>query len=639
VLALSTTPNNFPLYLQIHRDCEGNTRLYRNTDRPDHLTEQPWTTLGETVWSEKIDSEHNLYLPTNLDPHLTKTQQALDLTPLTAQTLLILILIPIEDDDRPWKPALDCAIQQLEKAQKDDKNYDRDRALKRYQELRDKTDHSHLYQINLFAFSETPTDAEILLDAVLNLLLRDDTPNRPTLRTYSADHPRFEQHLKCFGDRQPIPAPPLTDDQQRILSQPIRHAIKAKSGSLFGRLSDNSLGVRPQHSTQFKTAFKLSGETPHLLTGQTPTPPQSSTLANPNTTGGSLLRRQPNAPNTPDPTLGDLRPLRNLFTRPFRNRLIELFEQITETAQAQVATSAPSPMNTVFTLEDFQQHLNLLTSDQYIVGIDPSGNPITSSFAEIPHRFIAGASGAGKSNFLKFLLYQLFRANPDRTIWLADFKGGRDFLVPSKVCPDLKTVFNYEEFGTLLKDFWEQHEQRKAGGNQSLEAQLDMLLDADLDEIDEIDLNSTSQSANFSRNILIIDEMAQLSNVRADRDKRDLAKEIDLNLNKIARLGRSTGTHLICCTQSQEVDLVPTDLLNNIGDRLVFRVEKDAISNRFLGCDLASKLPQTPKGRAIYRGSRYQGSENELDTIITPLFPKDLREEVKVWRSIFASPR
>ncbi len=642
MLALSTTPTDHPLHLQIHRDPEGRIRLHKNTDRPDRLTEQPWTTLAETTWPEKIDSEHNLYLPTNLDPHLTKTQQTLNLTPLTAQTLLTLIITPIED--RPWKPALDRAIQQLEKAQKANKNYDYERALKRYQELRDKTDHSHLYQINLFALSQHPTDAQTLLETVLNNLLQPTTPNRPSIKAYPLDHPRFQQHLDAIQHQKPIPRPELTQEEQRILNLPIAQAIKAKSGSILSRLSDNSLGTRPQLSSQFKTAFKLDTEptNPAQLPGHTSTPSSSpnastptnktSSLAN---TGGSSLSRRSDASQEAS-TLGDLRPLSNLFNLTFRNRLIELFEHIAATAQTQAdANRTSDTLQTNVTLDHFQQHhLDLIDPDRYIVGISPTGNPITSSFAEIPHRFIAGATGAGKSNFIKFLLYQLFLADPTRTIWLADFKGGSDFLVPSKVCPGLKIVSDYDEFGALLEDFWQQHEQRIASTNQSVEAQLDLLLQSDID-IDNIDDALNQHTTNFSRNILIIDEMAQLSNLKTDRDKRDLAKAIDTNINKIARLGRSTGTHLICCTQSQEIDLVPTDLLNNIGDRLIFRVEKDAVSNRFLGCDKASRLPQTPKGRAIYRGSRYQGSENDLDTVITPLFPQDLKEEVKLWKSVF----
>jgi hypothetical protein len=592
----------------------------------------------------------NLYLPNDLETHLSKARQNLELAPekLTAQTLLTIVISTIDDTDRPWQPALSQAIQQLEKAQKTAKNYDHDRALKRYQTLRAKTEHSHLYQIDIFALSENPTDAAYLLDTILTHLLREDTPHRPSIKTYTPDHPRFQQHLQSLNQRQPVSLPPLTDAEQRIADLPIAQAIKAKSGSLLSRLSDNSLSTRPQLSQQFKTTFKLDTNqtTSAQLPGQTQpqntltNAPQTSALSNTaNTTGSLLSPRTKNTNPEKVPTMGDLRPLSHLFTLPFRNRVIEIFEQIAAAAQAHAKTDTTNnTLHTTVTLAHFQQnHLQHLTPDQYLVGIDPNDTPILSSFADIPHRFIAGATGAGKSNFIKFLLYQLFLADPTRTIWLADFKGGSDFLVPSKVCPGLKIVSDYDEFGALLEDFWQQHEQRIASTNQSVEAQLDLLLQSDID-IDNIDDALNQHATNFSRNILIIDEMAQLSNLKADlsdRDKVKFANTLNTNINKIARLGRSTGTHLICCTQSQEIDLIPTDLLNNIGDRLIFRVEKDAISNRFLGCELASKLPQTPKGRAIYRGSRYQGSENDLDTVITPLFPQDLKEEVKLWKSVF----
>jgi hypothetical protein len=648
------------LYLHIGIAPNGEMTLQQN-NRSEHtadknldfLRQGQVKTLSEIRWTEER-ATGNLYLFNEIETHLLSAKQNLNLKnkKATASTFLIVTTSDLTSTNRPWLPALNQAIQQLDRAQKANKTYEYEQALNQYKTLREKSNHSHLYQISITALSEHPTDGQHLLETLINNLISDNTPQRPTIQTYPADHPRFQQHLDALQNQTPLPLSELTPEQKRIADLPITEAIPVKSGSRLGRLNDKSLGARPQLSQQFRTTFNLGGDQPKtaISPGQTPTPdtqkPNQNDSALTRNPGQSLLslRRKNDEPTY---KMGDLRPLSNIFTLAFRNRLIEVVEQLAEQLQqTHQATSANTALQTVVTLDHFRQnHLDLITPDQYIVGIDPNETPIVSSFADIPHRFIAGATGAGKSNFVKFLLYQLFTADPTRTVWLADFKGGEDFRCANDFCPGLKVVSDFDDFGELLEDLWKQHEQRKAGSNQGVTAKLEKIKQLlqqgiSLDDIDEDALVDTPQT--FSRNILIIDEMAQLSNLKADRNKRDLAKEIELNLNKIARLGRSTGTHLICCTQSQEIEHVPTDLLNNIGDRLVFRVEANAVSNRFLGCDKAFKLPQTPKGRAIYRGSKYQGSPNELDTVITPLLPHGsindliaLKEEIRLWNSIF----
>jgi DNA helicase HerA-like ATPase len=302
--------------------------------------------------------------------------------------------------------------------------------------------------------------------------------------------------------------------------------------------------------------------------------------------------------------------------------------------------AANQPFSQTYTLEDLiQSYSHLINDDQYIVGTDANGQPVTSEFKASPHRFVAGEAGAGKTNFLKVLLYQLLWHNPNRPIWLADFKGGMDFQVVSKIFPNVKLITDYAAFDQLLQDFWQQSEGRSTDRNENIQAELEDLLQLTPEKRKRYqeEKNQKSYKVSWERNLLIIDEMAQLAHLYDDRDQKEMAKSVKANIDKVVRLGRAFKANVVFCTQSKEENVIDSNLLNNVGDRLVFRVSADAVSLRFLGSEQASKISPRTKGRGIYRGPDYAGDAKDLREIATPRFPEDQENlviELEVWEQL-----
>jgi FtsK/SpoIIIE family len=253
--------------------------------------------------------------------------------------------------------------------------------------------------------------------------------------------------------------------------------------------------------------------------------------------------------------------------------------------------------------EIIRQHGDLITEDTYIVGLDQYGKPYTSSFSKIPHRLIAGTTGAGKTNFILWVIYQFLYASHkigvQRNVYIADFKSGFDFHRLAKRFDTIKLVTKAEDLALLLADVWNEYERR-----------LEVMIESDSESLKELRENMNSDD---HRIIIIIDEAASILN--AERKQRE---EISKYLQELSAKSRITGIHIFYCSQRPTPDVIPRLISDNMDERVVFRVFP-AASQLLLDDDLASTLPSDPKGRAVYRGL-----EPDLKVLATPYFPKKL---------------
>lgn len=217
-----------------------------------------------------------------------------------------------------------------------------------------------------------------------------------------------------------------------------------------------------------------------------------------------------------------------------------------------------------------------LYNDEYIQKnwIVPIGHTykdlITHDFEKRPHMIVAGATGFGKSEFLKLLVSVLVKQESKNVrLHLIDLKGGNE-LGPFK---------NMSQCVNFARD--------PKGAKQVLEdIQNDM--NNKLDHLFEKGIKDIKRAGQRERDFVFIDEAADL-----DADSRDIVVDI-------ARRGRSAGYRLIYATQYPTNETLPSQVRANIGARVCFRLETNTQSRAVLDEGGAEELPEI-EGRAIFR--------------------------------------
>ena len=106
----------------------------------------------------------------------------------------------------------------------------------------------------------------------------------------------------------------------------------------------------------------------------------------------------------------------------------------------------------------------------------------------------------------------------------------------------------------------------------------------------------------WPRVLVVVDEVAELTcrDLGDDRAARAAQQAASGRLGEIARLGRSVGVHLVCCTQRPDAEAVPGQLKANLQGTVAFRVRAAVNSYILLDSDRAALLPPHP-GRAIWQ--------------------------------------
>ena len=107
--------------------------------------------------------------------------------------------------------------------------------------------------------------------------------------------------------------------------------------------------------------------------------------------------------------------------------------------------------------------------------------------------------------------------------------------------------------------------------------------------------------ADWPRILVVVDEVAELTvrHLGDDRAARAAQQAATGRLCEIARLGRSVGIHLVCCTQGPDADAVPGQLKANLDGTVAVRVRAAINSFILLDSDRAAMLPPHP-GRTVF---------------------------------------
>lgn len=224
----------------------------------------------------------------------------------------------------------------------------------------------------------------------------------------------------------------------------------------------------------------------------------------------------------------------------------------------------------------------IYTENGFVLGISYNGY-ITIDLDRNAHVLIAGETGSGKSNILKLLVYQSLVKNYDVT--LIDFKRGVSFSNFSNM---VKIVYEYEQAAATLEEVVEETKRR-----------LDLFRSTKVDNI--TNYNKITTLKNLNREIIFIDELAELLNTR----DKELSNRLYDALETLTRLSRAAGIHLVIGIQRPDATVVSGQIKNNISCRVCGRFVDKEPSRIMLNSDDASKLANI-KGRFLIKDDELQ---------------------------------
>jgi len=211
-------------------------------------------------------------------------------------------------------------------------------------------------------------------------------------------------------------------------------------------------------------------------------------------------------------------------------------------------------------------------------GVDHRGKALQYDLASFPHMMVAGQTGGGKSTFLHIMIAGLLEKNNE--------KGNIRVAVI-----DLKRLeYFYLAEHCLIVDDEREAARLLAYLNRELDRRLFILRDAGCRNISEY-------NGDMPYIVLVVDELAELDD-----------KDAQTALNRLARLSRAAGIHLVLSTQRPDAtlykDFAKTRAL--LPARLCFSVADDTNSRIVLGSSTADKIAKNIPGRAVFK---WEGEE------------------------------
>ncbi|HBR00470.1 MAG TPA: hypothetical protein DD761_18475 [Cyanobacteria bacterium UBA11691] len=465
-----------------------------------------------------------------------------------------------------WKAALDDLVERLSKNE-NRKNHGVKQALEVYRQYQEIYSRDSIFTYNIKALGKKSEDTFAILHTLLELTTANTAKRIPPILTFQPGDARFQEHLQATENVQVVQTLDWegwqTENGQQLEQKLIKETIK--SGGILSSLDDGSLSF-PTISS--RSTFSQPQQ-PSL---------SSSNNANPNPNSSDLVLRKDSSlakifqPQLPK--VEHLKPLQRLTTYEEIQGFLQFFTP-------PPSTISTNPL-TLSAEEIFNQHKRLITSDIYIIGLDDNGNPVTSSWAEIPHRLIAGLPGSGKTNFINWLIFQFLYVNPKRKVYIADF-GGVDFQFLKRLPLAVEIVDTPEDCHKLVQNIHE----------QEYEQRLQLMQEYYVDNVKLLQ----EEGVDIDRTLWVIDEAADI----ADESSK-LRNSIEKYLKQYARKGRKYGIQVLYCTQRPTTEVITKQVTDQCEEKVVFRVSDDA-SQRILNNTIAGEIPKNAPGRAWLDGS------------------------------------
>ena len=211
----------------------------------------------------------------------------------------------------------------------------------------------------------------------------------------------------------------------------------------------------------------------------------------------------------------------------------------------------------------------------FALGVDLYNQVHVSDIKDLPHMLVAGATGAGKSVCINTLLISLlYKASPEdlriilidpKRVEMSSYAGLPHLMLDEIVCDVDKAIRALNWAITEM--------------NRRI-----MFLEANKFRNIEDYNEDCEKSGNekMPRILIVVDELADLMALGK--------RAVEDSINRLARLARAVGIHLIVATQRPSVDVISGTIKNNLPTRTAFRVTAGPDSRTILDAGGAEKL-------------------------------------------------
>lgn len=269
---------------------------------------------------------------------------------------------------------------------------------------------------------------------------------------------------------------------------------------------------------------------------------------------------------------------------------IEIFNNFNEQASLTiVALPQGRPLVGLRNLIESDEFQNAKSPLTVATGVNYHGDIVLADIEELPHMLIAGSTGSGKTVFLDDIIMSLlYKASPeDVKVFLVDPKIV-DLTYYSGI-PHLLSPVIYEEQAIIGMFGWLEDEMMK---------RYNMLSEAGYKNIKSFQDKTGNKIPQI---LVIIDEYAELMN--------DYKKDVEEIIDRLGRLGRAAGVHLIIATQRPTADVVTGSIKSNLPCRASFTVVDSRESTAILNKAGAQRL--LGSGDMLFSLSSTDGTEHQ----------------------------
>jgi hypothetical protein len=192
----------------------------------------------------------------------------------------------------------------------------------------------------------------------------------------------------------------------------------------------------------------------------------------------------------------------------------------------------------------------------FVPGVAPSGEVRIADLSRLPHLLVSGATGSGKSVFLRGLLVELLRKRTADQLHLLIIDPKRLDFLPFTVAPHLRG-------GEIISDPTEALERLRFTLEAEIELRQPILANAGVSSAAEYYEAGGSLEA-LPQLVILVDEFADL--VLAGPDRRAFSEMVQ----RYAQLTRAYGIFLVLATQRPSVDVVTGSIKANLSARIAF---------------------------------------------------------------------
>lgn len=249
--------------------------------------------------------------------------------------------------------------------------------------------------------------------------------------------------------------------------------------------------------------------------------------------------------------------------------------------------------------------LELTKGRSILIGFDRNQTPILHDF-RVPHLLIAGMSGYGKTDLIRFILLQLIHHLTPEQLEI-DIIDGKGFsFLPFRGIPHVRSIVrDIPSAAHVLK-------------------QAKQLMITRSDQVWKS--GERDETKGFKWRIVLIDEAAQIApRLQRDTELKKIASDADECASSIASVGREASVGLIYCTQRPDISVINPLVKANMEASFCFRTKTVSNSEIVIDRPGAEKLPVGKAGRGIYAATEdkivqvpYVGNDEVWTELLNP---------------------